>query len=49
MVDERALARALQDKRLAGAAVDVWEREPVATDNPLLKVDNVVASSRAGR
>src|SRR5215510_3992432 len=34
VVDERALIRALEDKRLAGAALDVWEREPVAADNP---------------
>jgi D-3-phosphoglycerate dehydrogenase / 2-oxoglutarate reductase len=36
--DEVALAQALRDKRLAGAALDVWEQEPVAADNPLLKM-----------
>ena len=41
VVDEAALIEALQQKRLAGAGLDVFEKEPVDPANPLLKMDNV--------
>jgi D-3-phosphoglycerate dehydrogenase len=47
VVDESALADALLNNRLAGAGIDVWEREPPDQNHPLLKLDNVVASMHA--
>ncbi len=42
IVDESALVEALKEKRIAGAGLDVFEKEPLPMDSPLLKMDNVV-------
>ncbi|WP_134704604.1 D-glycerate dehydrogenase [Ammoniphilus sp. YIM 78166] len=47
-VDETALIHALQEKRIAGAALDVYEKEPVDPENPLLKMANVVTLPHIG-
>jgi phosphoglycerate dehydrogenase-like enzyme len=42
IVDEKALVEALQAERLAGAALDVFEHEPLPLESPLLQMDNVM-------
>jgi D-3-phosphoglycerate dehydrogenase len=44
-VDEKALIKALQEKWIAFAGLDVFEKEPVDADNPLLKMDNVILTA----
>ena len=47
VVVESALIDALKNSRIAGAAIDVFEQEPVSPDNPLLKMDNVIVAPHA--
>lgn len=42
VVDQAALYRALRDRRIAAAAIDVTDPEPIAADDPLLSLDNLV-------
>ena len=44
IVNETALYKALTDKRIAGAALDVFEQEPASAENPLFKLDNVIVT-----
>ncbi len=44
IIDEKALARALETREIAGAALDVFEDEPLPTDSPLRQMDNVILS-----
>jgi phosphoglycerate dehydrogenase-like enzyme len=45
VLDERALARAIEDGRIRGAAIDAFEEEPLPMDSPLRKLgDRVVLS-----
>jgi D-3-phosphoglycerate dehydrogenase len=45
LLDQSALIAALQEKRIAGAGLDVFEDEPLKPDSPLLSLDNVTLST----
>jgi phosphoglycerate dehydrogenase-like enzyme len=47
IVDQKALTRVLQERRIAGAGLDVLEQEPPEPDDPILGLDNVVLAPHA--
>ena len=48
MVDEKALAKALEERWIKAAGIDVFETEPPAKDHPFFALDNVVLSDHTG-
>lgn len=48
IVDEEALAKALREGIIAGAGLDVYEKEPLRQDSPLIGLDNVVLMPHMG-
>ncbi len=48
IIDEQALTKALQEKRIAGAALDVYDVEPPDFNAPLFKLDNCVTTPHLG-
>ncbi len=47
-VNEKALIKALEEKKISGAGLDVYEKEPIDMDNPLIKMPNVVLTPHIG-
>lgn len=48
IIDEQALAAAIKEGKIAGAALDVFESEPPSPDSELLKLDNVITTCHLG-
>jgi phosphoglycerate dehydrogenase-like enzyme len=47
ITDQKALTKVLQEKRIAGAGLDVFEQEPTDPDDPIFKLDNVITAPHA--
>jgi len=48
VVDEGALISVLKSGKIRAAALDVFEKEPISPDNPLMKMDNVILTPHLG-
>ena len=48
LIDEKDLVKALTENRILSAGLDVFEREPVPSDHPLLSLPNVVLTGHVG-
>jgi len=48
VIDERALINALRSGKVLGAALDVFEKEPLPADSPLLEMQNVILTPHIG-
>ena len=48
VIDEKALINALKSGKISGAALDVFEEEPLPADSPLLKMENVILTPHIG-
>ena len=48
VIDEMAVADAVKEKKIAGAAIDVYQTEPPAKDHPLFGLENVVLTPHLG-
>ncbi|MCX5805522.1 MAG: D-glycerate dehydrogenase [Proteobacteria bacterium] len=48
VINEAALIKVLKENRIAGAGLDVFEKEPLDADNPLLKMNNVILLPHIG-
>lgn len=48
IVDEAALVAALEERRIAGAGIDVYDQEPLPADHPLRRLNNVVHTPHLG-
>jgi len=48
VIDQSALVEFLRTNRIAGAGLDVFEKEPIPSDDPILKLDNVILAPHIG-
>lgn len=47
IVDQKALTQVLEERRIAGAGLDVFEQEPTDPEDPLFKLDNIICAPHA--